>query len=456
MPQPLNILWIYLEDVSPWFGCYGDPLARTPFLDSLAEEGSLFERCYTTSPVCSPARSSLITGAWPSRLGMQHHRSSRTAVDRNYLGKGFKTLPERFQTQGYLTFNFGKDDYNFEYDREALYPGPYKSHFHWKESVNQPDWPEISRMAPFFGQIQLLGGKRSREEAITALSPSPETVSVPAFYPDEPEFRDRISRHYGCIEYLDSEVREIFRQLESNDLRKNTVIFIFSDHGCDGLRDKQFCYEGGTHIPLIVMGPEGSGFEAGSRHTSLFSSLDISATTCAIAGIDDNIGHDGIDLRDPVSGRNHVVSQRDRCDYTLDCIRSVVSERFRYIQNLCPDRPWLQPQYRSDWSEFKLWKQLARQTHADIPSLRFARDDRPVEEFYDLFADHDQVKNLANDPAYAEELTRHREWLCRWREDVDDPGPVFPENQLLASLLRWGTERCDHPAYVPVREIMLP
>lgn len=448
----MNVLWICLEDVSPWFGCYGDHLAKTPFLDELARQGTLFERCYSTCPVCSPARSANITGTYPSRFGLQHHRSSRTAYDWAPLAAGVLTLPERLREAGYLTFNFGKDDYNFGYDRERLYEGDYCSHFHWKESTGQPDWEAIARMSPFFGQIQLLGGKRSDEAVIRPLSPAPQSVPRSACYPDEPVFREPIARHYGCIEYVDTEVTEIFQQLESAGLRENTVVFIFADHGWDGLRDKQFCYEGGTHVPLIVVGPPGSGFEAGARRAGLVSALDIAATTLAIAEVRDGGPCDGADLRKPAFARDHVVSQRDRCDYTLDCIRSVVSQDFRYIRNLCPERPWLQPQYRSEYAEYKRWRELAQRIKDDLPSLRFAREERPPEEFYDLRNDPDQVHNLAEDPAYARDLRRHRRWLAQWQQATADPGPVFPPAQLLATLLRWGSDLCDHPAYEPVRQ----
>lgn len=450
-PTP-NILWIYLEDVSPWFGCYGHSIAKTPFLDELAERGTLFERCYATSPVCSPSRSANITGTWPSRYGHQHHRSSRTAFDRLPLPQGVTTLPERFQKAGYLTFNFGKDDYNFAYDRESLYPGPYASHFHWKESTASINWEDMASMPPYFGQIQLQGGKRSAEPEIERISPNPETVQLPACYPDEMVFRDPVSRHYGCIEFLDKEIREIFQQLESTGLADNTIVFIFSDHGWDGLRDKQFCYEGGTHVPLIVVGPPGCGFERSVRRSELVSSLDITATTLALAGIRDGMQCDGIDLRDTDSARSHVVSQRDRCDYTIDCIRSVVSKEFRYIRNFCPDRPWLQPQYRSDLPEFKRWLHLAEQSEEDLPCLRFARAKRPAEELYDLVNDPDQLHNLAADPAYSATLQQHRQWLLDWQKTTGDPGAEFPEDQLLATLIRWGSNHCQDPVYDPVRK----
>ena len=52
-----NVLWIYLEDVSGWFSCYGDQVIGTPHLDALAESGIRFDRFYTPAGVCSATRS---------------------------------------------------------------------------------------------------------------------------------------------------------------------------------------------------------------------------------------------------------------------------------------------------------------------------------------------------------------------------------------------------------------
>lgn len=63
-PKAPNILWINIDDQSPWYGSYGDKLAQTPNLDALADRGVLFERAYAPSPVCSTSRSAIITGSY--------------------------------------------------------------------------------------------------------------------------------------------------------------------------------------------------------------------------------------------------------------------------------------------------------------------------------------------------------------------------------------------------------
>ena len=62
-----NILWIDIDDQSPWYGIYGDQIASTPNLDALAREGTAFERVYVATPVCAPSRSAMITGVYPIR-----------------------------------------------------------------------------------------------------------------------------------------------------------------------------------------------------------------------------------------------------------------------------------------------------------------------------------------------------------------------------------------------------
>src|SRR4051812_32166183 len=70
-----NVLWISTEDISPDLHCYGDDYAVTPNLDRLASQGVRFERAFSTAPVCSPSRCSIITGMYASSVGGHNHRS---------------------------------------------------------------------------------------------------------------------------------------------------------------------------------------------------------------------------------------------------------------------------------------------------------------------------------------------------------------------------------------------
>ena len=100
-----NVLWIYVDDMSDWFGCYGRKVVPTPHIDALAAKGTRFERAYMPAPVCSSTRSALITGMMQTSLGLHQHRT----MIKKPLPNGIFTVPTHFRRAGYVTFNEAKD-----------------------------------------------------------------------------------------------------------------------------------------------------------------------------------------------------------------------------------------------------------------------------------------------------------------------------------------------------------
>lgn len=443
-PKKLNILWIVAEDLNPAFGCYGDPVnkGKTPVLDKMAAQGVLFSRCYVPAPVCSPCRSAILTGAMQTTLGIHNHRSSRSKVAPIHLPEGVTTLPELFRALGYFTFNVGKDDYNFEYDRSKLYA---------KAKLPYP-WRGRKQGQPFFGQIQLRGGKwffaLLKNAAKKLANPTnPEDVEVPPYFPDIETMRKHFALHKDTARITDAEIGAILAHLAEDGLLENTIVFFFSDHGMpNSVRHKQFCYEGGVRVPLVIAGP---GIPKGAIRNDLISGLDITATTVALAGMKQPSWYEGQDLFG--KEREFVISARDRCDYTIDRIRTVRTDRFRYIRNFMTDRPWLQPQYRDGRDFLEVPRQMFKEGKLNEIQAKYFADERPAEELYDLKNDPHQIKNLANDPAYTKELKRHREILQHWIKKTDDKGR-YPESEegLLEVLIQW-KDKCVNPEYEPVR-----
>ena len=103
-----NILWIVVEDMSCHFGYQGEKLVSTPNVDRLAAEGVVFSNAYVTAPVCSAARSAMITGMYQTAIGAHHHRSSRGKL-KIHLPEGVTTVPELFREAGYYTCNLAFD-----------------------------------------------------------------------------------------------------------------------------------------------------------------------------------------------------------------------------------------------------------------------------------------------------------------------------------------------------------
>ena len=402
-----NILWIFAEDTSPWMGCYGDKVneGKTPNIDSIAKAGVIFKRAYVPAPVCSACRSAMIVGQNQARFGSHEHRSSRGPA-KIYLPKGYKTIPEIMQENGYNTFNIGKTDYNFVYDNSKLYNLKLKS---------KTSFEMLKSKQPFFGQIQTGGGKNRTTKFPANRKASPDEITVPADYPNNEIYRKTVAQHYDAIRVDDDLIGKILAGLKKAGLDKNTIVVYLSDHGANNLvRHKQMPTEGGLHVPFMVMGPE-KYVPAGQVRNDLVNTLDLTATTLTWAGIKQPEWYGGQNLfAKDFKARDHIVSGKDRLDHTIDRVRSVRTEKFRYTRNFKLDRIFLQPQYR-DKREF--CKNLHDLYHAGKLSPRHKEiyfGERPAEELYDVSVDPHQMKNLVNDPAYTKELSKHRKLLDDW------------------------------------------
>ena len=444
-----NILWIYLEDVSGWFSCYGDTLIETPHIDALAEEGIRFERFYTPAGVCSATRSAIIVGAMQTSFGLHNHRSGRAVFrgqdlgrgyDRILLPEGVRTLPEIFRKAGYFTFNdTGKDDYNFDHDLDAMY------------SVRKPGtgWDPVPEGVPFFGQLQLRGGKLGGRVERTV---NRRTVPVPPYYPDTELVREEIAHHYDCLLHTDGQVGDIIAKLKRDGLHENTVIFLFSDHGYRLHRHKQYLYEGGIHMPLIVAGP---GVEGRRVRRDLVSGIDIAPASLALAGIDIPDYMEGHDFLSPDhQERDFVVAARDRCDYTIERIRALVTPRYKYLRNYLPERPYMQPSYKDPWPVSQEFRRMMAEGRMNETQLVFFGPEKPGEELYDLNNDPHEIRNLAEDPRFRQVLAEHRGMLDDWIEKSGDQGLVTESDAgLLATLKRWG-DKCVNPEYDRIRHLL--
>ncbi|MFT5150275.1 MAG: N-sulfoglucosamine sulfohydrolase [Planctomycetota bacterium] len=435
-----NILWIYVEDTNDWMSCYGDELIETPHIDALAATGTRFTRCYMPAGVCSPTRSAIITGMHQTTIGAHQHYSSfetwrgitMDEWDPNYLG--VRTIPEIMRLARYFTFNNGKLHYNFVYDVDQMYDSlERKMNFHGAADGTCWNGDTAESLRPFFGQIQMTGGK-SRVAAVVDRS----AVQVPPYYPDHPTIRESIAHHYDTILDLDAAVGDIVAALKRDGLYEKTVIVFFSDHGMSLMRHKQFLYEGGIRVPCIIAGP---GIPKGQVRDDIVGGIDISATTLALAGITIPSHMQGQDIFAEDFARDHFVAARDRCDYTIDRIRAVVTQRYKYIRNFMTDRPYLQPQYRDGRPEMKAIRELHAAGQLNEAQAAFAGPERPAEELYDLHQDPHEIVNLVHNPNHAQVLGEMRTRLNRWIVETDDQGR-FPESDaaLRAALKRWGNK----------------
>ena len=456
-----NILWIYVEDLNPVFSCYGETINPTPTIDYLAQNGILFQKAFAAAPVCSASRSAVITGTMATTFGLQNHHSSRTVEDAIFLPDGVKTVPEVFKDNGYYTFNHGKDDYNFIYNRKKLYNDEVKVDF-WYTFVGAGDWSTaIPQNQPFFGQIQLEGGKLGltqvydkTKEKITPIDRN--LVKLPPYYPNIPSVHEDFARHYDTARATDLEVAEIMEQLRKNNLLDNTYVFFFSDHGYKGIRHKQFLYDGGIQIPLIVayFGND-SKIKKQTVRKDLVSGIDIGTSSLALAGIKIPNYMEGQNMFDSSFKKDHIIATRDRCDFSIDRIRAVRTDNFKYIKNYMPNRPYTQPSYRDKRAEFVDIKKMYEMGKLNEVQAKYWLPTKPEEELYDLEKDPFEINNLAYNTKYHKVLIKHREILENWTNTYGDKGSE-PQNihSLKFMYDRWG-ERCINEEYDAVKKIKI-
>ncbi|MEC8133979.1 MAG: sulfatase [Bacteroidota bacterium] len=410
--QP-NILWIYAEDTSPWMGCYGDLINAnaTPNIDFIAQQGVRFDKAFVPAPVCSVTRSALIVGQNPIRFGAHQHRSSRTVKTRIHLPDNYKLLPELLKEIGYTTFNLGKGDYNFVWNKKEIYTINLKS---------QTDFEQLKKMQPFFGQIQTKGGKNNTTNFAINRKVNPNVVKVPLDYPDNEIFRDVIAQHYDAIRKDDDLVGDILRALKQSGLNENTIVVYFSDHGANNLlRHKQMTTEGGLRVPFVLMGPK-QYVPKGVVRSDLVNMLDLTATTLAWAGLEQPSWYEGKDLfAKDFEERKFVGGQKDRLDHTIDRVRTIRTKDFRYIKNYKLDRILLQPQYRDKMPYTKNIHQLYKSGNLSEKLAEIYFGERQPEELYEVSKDPEMIYNLARDPAYKKILNTHRKLLKKWLKKGD-------------------------------------
>ena len=441
-----NILWIYVDDMNDWFGCYDHPLVKTPHVDALAKNGVLFRRAYVPAPVCSAGRSAIITGCMQTTTGTHQHRT----FVKKPLPEKYVTIPELFRANGYATFNNRKTDYNFDFDHDALYSPELK-----KANTKNYNWMAKLKGKPFFGQLQFAGGKVGGEAGARYPAKSSfkdEAVTVPPQYPDTPVFRNGIARHLEQTQMLDNEVGRVVAALKEHGLYENTVIVFFTDHGYQLPRAKQFVYEEGIRVPLIIANLGKRVLEVPAERTDLVSCIDLGPTSLHLAGIPvpDHMQGQPL-LADDYKHKQFVVAARDRLDFTVDRMRAVVTERFKYIKNFHSDRPLTTSNYRDGYATFRELRKLRDEKKLSALHERIYFQAKQAEELYDLQSDPNELNNLAEAPKFAEQLQQHRVLLAEWiTKSGDLGGQPESDEELRAQIKRW-KDKATAPEFDRVR-----
>jgi N-sulfoglucosamine sulfohydrolase len=430
--QKLNILLITVDDMNyNSVGAYGCPVKNiTPNIDRLARQGIRFERAYVQCAVSMPSRNVLATGLYPQRSGLEGfnyipEESPVKSVFEILGGNGYFTgcmakLPHCFpKMSGEHNINMAIKSDELNQGREpALFYKKTKDFLAAAKKNNKPFYLMCNSQdphRPFYNSDDVKFGKKGGNFFGNQKEPQPsyiyteKEVNVPAFLPDLPDIRKEITQYYNNVKRADDIVGEVLKALAESGQEDNTIIFFLSDNGMAFPFSKTNVYLNSNRTPLIVKWPrrikplqvEKDGFIGG---------VDFFPTVLDIVGIKEPYQLDGFSFKNRLLGKKYM-KQNDV--YTLFFsnsafkaypMRCLQNKDFAYIFS-----PWANEGDYLFTSETKIgltYKAMkaASKMNPEIAARIKLFDFRETEEFYDLNNDPDALVNLANDPAYKEQL----------------------------------------------------
>ncbi len=429
-----DVLFIAIDDQNDWIGCMGGhPLAKTPHIDSLAENGTLFLNAHCQAPLCNPSRTSIMTGMRSTTTGVYGLAPWFRNVPKL---KDLVTLPQYLKQFGYKTYCTGKIFHGGrpgkkapvvpEFDQWGPHGGigitPKKKLIPPTPMGNHPqmDWGCFPHKDEDKGDYKITSWaieqieKAPRNERMFLsvgyflphvpcyatkkwfdLYPDDDSVIPPILKSDrndtprfawylhwelpEPrlkwmeengQLRNLCRSYLACTSFVDSQVGRLIGALRRSGRLENTLIVLWGDHGYHlgekSITGKNTLWETSTRVPLIFAGP---GIKNGQKCRQPAELLDMYPTLIELCGLPGKEGLEGLSLaaqlRDASAGRERpAITSHNQGNH------AVRSERYRYI-------------HYADGSE----------------------------EFYDMEADPNEWRNLANDERYSELIRNHRRWL---------------------------------------------
>lgn len=431
--QRPNFILFIADDVS-WndYGCYGNTAARTPNIDGLAAQGIKFTQAYLTASSCSPSRSSIITGRYP-------HNTGKAAELHREIAGHLPWFPALLREAGYYTALSGKNHMKsgsgpqdsevkaFDHVDAGRSPQNHGGHANWVQVVQQRP-----REKPFFFWFAAYDAHRPWEadrewdEQRYGAKHEAKNVIVPPFLADDAETRQDLASYYNEVTRFDYYVGQVVQELQEQGVLENTLLLVMADNGRPFPRAKTRLHDSGMKTALVAHWPDGIDSEV-AICSSLVSAIDIAPTIVDLAGVQPPPTFQGVSIRPllekPMATvRQYAFSEHNWHDYEAHG-RSVRAEGLLLIRNFRPQLAWQGP---ADSVRSPSHQRLQQLRDADMLTEAQAdvfRAPRPPLELYDTQFDPHQLRNLAEDPRYAEARQRLLAVLKQWMEETGDSVP---------------------------------
>ena len=438
-----NFVWIISEDNSIHYLNHFFPNgADTPNIKNMAANGVTFENAFSNAPVCSVARSTLITSCYAPRIGAQYHRRSMLAP----MPEGLKMFPSYLRDKGYYTTNRSKTDYNLKQGKDV-----------WDQSSRKAHWKNRKSGQPFFHKASYaishessLHFKESAIENQPTVNKSKDVILAP-YHPNTKTFRYTQARYLDNIVRIDEVVGGIIEDLQKDGLLEDTFVFYFGDHGGVLPRSKGYAYETGLHVPLVVRIPKNFKhlvkYSNGYREQGFVEFVDFGPTLLNLVGIELPNGVDGFPFMGKGSKtRSFTFNYADRFDEKYDFVRWLRKGKFSYQRNYQPfNFDGIQNDYRYKQLAFTEWRNLYNGGRLNSIQSQFFRPRSP-EALYDISNDPYETNNLAIDPKYQKTLSEMRDLLRSEMLRTNDlsfyPEPVMIE-KAMSNPVNFGKEKSE-------------
>jgi len=449
-----NVLLMIADDLGrDYIHCYGCEKIKTPYIDTLAAEGTRFTNAFASTASCSGSRSTIYTGLHThqnGQYGLQHgwnHFQTHEHIE---------TGPNLFNSLGYQTGIIGK-----------VHVGP-RNVYPWEvydACMSRNIYWTAERAAAFFDKAQTAkrpfhltigfpdphrdetrGGFANDDNEVVAAGLvevipdyTTEDVDVQSFMTDVPELRAELKEYYKSISRMDMGVGLILEALRARELDKNTLIIFVSDNGAPFINSKTTLFDAGIQLPLIVKRP---GQRAGIVSPNMVSFLDILPTTIAWAGRTNT----------DIKLSNATESPQRRGESILPILEEDTllpaqawkrcifgSHTFHEVQNYWPTRFLRTHRYKYHRNiAYRLDFPFATDLYASMSWEGIRNKDGPgpiligkrslqaylfrdPEQLFDLENDPDEVENVAKEDSYADVLKWCRERVEAWQYETNDP-----------------------------------
>ncbi|MBI1346528.1 sulfatase-like hydrolase/transferase [bacterium] len=461
-----NVVIIVADDLGFQLGCYGDKLAKTPNIDALAAQGTRFTRAYCTTASCSASRSVILSGLYnhaTGHFGHAHGYNHFSTYDTVH------SLPVLLNKAGYRTCLIGKYHlapepiYHFEFERQQDTQGHRNT---VRMARNAKEWITEADDRPFFlyfcptdphrgGDRSHFANQPDKPDFYPEIPPTiyqPDQITVPSWLPDLPEVRQELCEYYRAIARLDVGLGDLFRTLKETGHWDNTLIFFLSDNGPPFPGAKTTCYEPGINLPLIVRDPRQK--QQGTICEAMVTWADLTPTVLNYCGVETpdaapvrpvEVGSEQARNLPARAGKNGKYQFHGRsfagvlgqptpenwdtlyASHTFHEItmyypmRVVRVGNYKYILNIANG---LEYPFASDLFESPTWQAVLKR---DDPQQYYGRRSvdaylhRAKHELYDLAADPDETRNLAEEPEHRELLKRLQTQLQEWQQQTQDP-----------------------------------